>query len=99
MYIVAGVLGWFVHPVVAVAIFIFIVAYYAWNQPGDTCLPQRAASDGAQDRSGGGNRYPALTPADVRHSFERVTTPPRPQVDLIRRKRVAETSLQPQYVP
>ena len=31
-YVVATALGWFVHPVVG--IFVFIVGYYAWTSQG-----------------------------------------------------------------
>lgn len=34
LYFVSGMLGWFIHPLIAVAIFIFMVAYYAWTSQG-----------------------------------------------------------------
>ena len=33
-YIIAGIVGWFVHPISAIAIFVSIVGYYAWTSQG-----------------------------------------------------------------
>lgn len=33
-YLLAALVGWFVHPIIAVAIFILAVAYYAWTSQG-----------------------------------------------------------------
>jgi uncharacterized membrane protein len=34
LYVFAGFVGWFVHPGTAVAVFLFMVAYYAWTSQG-----------------------------------------------------------------
>jgi uncharacterized membrane protein len=34
LYVAAAALGWFVHPLFAVAIFILVVGYYAWTSEG-----------------------------------------------------------------
>ena len=34
LHIAAAALGWFAHPLLAVAIFMLIVGYYAWTSQG-----------------------------------------------------------------
>ena len=34
LYLIGGILGWFIHPIIAVLIFIFLVLFYAWNSQG-----------------------------------------------------------------
>jgi hypothetical protein len=34
LYLVAAAFGWFVHPLFAVWIFLFVVGYYAWTSQG-----------------------------------------------------------------
>jgi uncharacterized membrane protein len=54
LYVFAGGVGWFVHPATAVAVFIFMVAYYAWTSQGihfrnriGRAVPERPEDDGA----------------------------------------------------
>lgn len=44
LYLVAGLTGWFVHPIAAVAIFVFMVGYYAWTSQGVLPRPDTSAA-------------------------------------------------------
>jgi uncharacterized membrane protein len=41
LYSAAAVLGWFIHPICAVAIFIFVAGYYAWTSQGLRHIPAK----------------------------------------------------------
>jgi uncharacterized membrane protein len=41
LYSVAAVLGWFIHPICAVAIFTFVAGYYAWTSQGLRHIPAK----------------------------------------------------------
>jgi hypothetical protein len=65
LYMVAAVLGWFVHPLLALAIFTLIVGYYAWtakasglgDEPLVPCRPARQTGRfESKDRSAPGGR-------------------------------------------
>jgi uncharacterized membrane protein len=61
-YVAAAVLGWFVHPLVASAVFILIVAYYAATSQGVKGRARGKASRRSSPRS---HRRPSLRPAQA----------------------------------
>jgi uncharacterized membrane protein len=42
LYVLAALLGWFVEPTIAIAVFIFVVGYYAWTSRGLSARDARA---------------------------------------------------------
>jgi hypothetical protein len=54
LYAMAAALGWFVHPALAVAVFILVVAYYAWTSQGLRLAGQTDPAAGENRVAGGG---------------------------------------------